>query len=147
MKIKVYDYLSEDAKTIREKVFINEQGFEHEFDDIDKIAAHIVMYGENDEPVATCRVFEAAEKGSYIFGRLAVIRAYRGMGIGRKMITEAEKLVVEKGGTSVSLHAQCRVKSFYEKSGYREFGDIEDDEGCSHIWMSKGLLLNDPAPI
>lgn len=139
MKVVVFDYLSDDAKMIRKKVFMDEQGFENEFDDIDKVASHIVMYNEKEEPVATCRLFESSEKNKYIFGRLSVIVSYRGMNIGTKMIKEAEKLVLKKGGISMSLHAQCRVKSFYEKSGYTESGEIEDDEGCPHIWMSKQI--------
>lgn len=139
MRAKVFDFLSDDAKMIRKKVFMEEQGFENEFDDTDKIASQIVMYNENEEPVATCRIFPGDEKGEFIFGRLAVMMPYRGMTIGTKMIEEAEKTVLQKGGTALLLHAQCRVKSFYEKSGYTAFGDIEDDEGCPHIWMKKAL--------
>lgn len=139
MKVQVYDFLSDDAKRIRKKVFIEEQGFKNEFDDTDKIASQIVMYNDNEEPIATCRIFAGAEKGEFIFGRLAVLMPYRGMNIGTKMIGEAEKLVLKKGGTSMRLHAQCRVKSFYEKLGYTEYGSIEDDEGCPHIWMNKLL--------
>ena len=139
MKIIVFDFLSDDAKMIREKVFMEEQGFENEFDDIDKIASHLVMYNEKEEPIATCRVFESSEKDKYIFGRLAVVASCRGMNIGTEMIKEAEKLVLKKGGVSLSLHAQCRVKSFYKKSGYTEFGEIENDEGCPHIWMNKQI--------
>lgn len=139
MKINIYDYLSDDAKVIRKKVFMDEQGFENEFDDIDKAASHIVMYSENEEPIATCRIFEGSEKNEFIFGRLAVILPYRGMNIGTRMIREAEKFVLKKGGTAISLHAQCRVKSFYEKLGYIEFGEIDDDEGCPHIWMRKQI--------
>lgn len=139
MKVIVFDFLSDDAKMIRKKVFMDEQGFENEFDDTDKIASHIVMYNEKEEPVATCRFFESSEKNKFIFGRLSVIASYRGMNIGTKIIKEAEKNVTKKGGISMSLHAQCRVKSFYEKIGYTEFGEIEDDEGCPHIWMNKQL--------
>lgn len=140
MKIVLFDYLSDDARMIRKKVFMDEQGFENEFDDTDKIASHIVMYNEKEEPVATCRFFESSEKNNFIFGRLAVIVPYRGMDIGTKMINAAEKFVLKKGGTSVSLHAQCRVKNFYEKSGYTAFGETDDDEGCPHVWMRKQIL-------
>ncbi len=37
----------------------------------------------------------------------------------------------------MKLHAQCRVKNFYEKSGYQAYGEIDEDEGCPHIWMRK----------
>ena len=137
MKVSVYDVLSDDAKLIRKQVFMEEQGFENEFDDIDKKASHIVMYNEKEEPIATCRIFESDERNECIFGRLAVIASYRGMNIGTDMIREAEKVVLKKGGTSILLHAQCRVKSFYEKLGYTAYGEIDDDEGCPHIWMSK----------
>lgn len=63
MRIKVYDYLTEDAKQIREKVFMQEQGFQNEFDEIDSVAVQIVMYDETETPVATCRIFEDTEKG------------------------------------------------------------------------------------
>ena len=35
MEIEMYEQLPEDAKRIRVKVFMEEQGFENEFDDIE----------------------------------------------------------------------------------------------------------------
>ena len=35
------------------------------------------------------------------------------------------------------VHAQVRVSSFYEKQGYIQFGQIDDDEGVPHKWMKK----------
>lgn len=138
MKLKIYNFLSADAKIIRKQVFMEEQGFKNEFDDIDNISFHIVMYDEN-RPVATCRVYEDIVKNEYILGRLSVVKEYRGMSLGAKMIGEAERIVKEKGGTSIRLHAQCRVTPFYGQQGYKEYGVIEDDEGCPHIWMKKQL--------
>lgn len=138
MKFKIYNFLSDDEKIIRKQVFMEEQGFKNEFDDIDNISFHIVMYDEN-RPVATCRVYEDIVKNEYILGRLSVVKEYRGMSLGAKMIGEAEKIVKEKGGTSIRLHAQCRVTPFYGQQGYKEYGVIEDDEGCPHIWMKKQL--------
>lgn len=139
MKIKTYDYLSDDAKKIRASVFMQEQGFEQEFDAVDDIACQIVMYEENNQPVATCRVFEASERNQFILGRLAVMKDYRGKNIGSQMLQEAEKIVLRKGGTVILLHAQCRVRDFYAQSGYTAFGEVEEDEGCPHIWMKKQL--------
>lgn len=138
MKFKIYNFLSADAKIIRKQVFMEEQGFKNEFDDIDNISFHIVMYDEN-RPVATCRVYEDIVKNEYILGRLSVVKEYRGMSLGAKMIGEAERIVKGKGGTSIRLHAQCRVTPFYGQQGYKEYGVIEDDEGCPHIWMKKQL--------
>lgn len=139
MRISVFDSLPDDAKKIREEVFMNEQGFKNEFDEIDNKAAHIVLYSDDNMPIATCRVFQSEESGTYTFGRLAVRKEYRGNSLGSLLIKEAEKYVAQKGGKELVLHAQCRVVDFYKKSGFTEFGEIGEDEGCPHIWMKKSV--------
>lgn len=47
MKVNVYGFLSDDAKMIRKKGVMEEQDFENEFDDTDKVALHIVMYNDD----------------------------------------------------------------------------------------------------
>ncbi len=136
MVIKTFDYLPDDAKYIREEVFMREQGFENEFDEIDGIAVHIVVY-DDDAPVAVCRVF--AENGEYFLGRVAILKEYRGKGLGALLLSEADKKVRELGGKSISAHSQCRAKGFYAASGYAEVGEIDYDEGCPHIMMKKYL--------
>ncbi len=46
MDFKVYDYLPESAKFVRQTVFVEEQGFVNELDETDNIAMHIVLYDE-----------------------------------------------------------------------------------------------------
>ena len=83
--------------------------------------------------------FAGKEKDSYLLGRLAVVKSYRGKKIGSKMIEEAEKAVKEQGGKNICLHSQCRAKDFYAKCGYMPFGEEDEEEGCPHIWMKKSL--------
>ena len=133
------DGLPEAAREIREKVFIREQGFQDEFDSVDVEAAHIVVYRNEKQPAATCRVFWDEEKQSYVLGRLAVCREYRGTNLGAAAVERAERYICEKGGCRVALHAQCRVRAFYEKLGFTVFGEPDEEEGCPHIWMEKEL--------
>ncbi|MDE6747906.1 MAG: GNAT family N-acetyltransferase [Lachnospiraceae bacterium] len=141
METVIYDGIPDYAKKIRQKVFVDEQGFNDEFDYIDETVAHIVMFDENKKPIGTCRIFWDAEMNTYILGRLAVIKEYRGKNIGSDIVKEAEKYVEKNGGQSIALHAQCRASAFYQKSGFTEFGDIDDVEGCPHIWMKKNLKI------
>lgn len=138
MTFKVYDKLCEDAKQIRISVFVEEQGFEIEFDDTDKIAKHIVGY-DGAKPVAVCRYFYDDEHNSYMVGRIAVIKECRGMHLGDKILSFAEQKIKEDGGKSVSLSAQMRVSGFYEKQGYKKQGSEYFDEFCPHILMTKLL--------
>ena len=55
MKFVFYKELIEDAKMIRQKVFVEEQGFENEFDDIDQRSLHLVVYQDN-EPIGCARM-------------------------------------------------------------------------------------------
>ena len=137
MKLQVFSSLPEAAKTIREKVFTDEQGFTVEFDDIDEIAAHLVLFDEDNTPVATCRIFKELGQDFYTLGRLAVIKEYRGKKLGLLLLQEAERYVKENGGNCIVLHAQQTVTEFYKKAGFTEFGDVEYDEGCPHIRMKK----------
>lgn len=137
MKIIVYEGIPDCAKAIRQKVFIDEQGFCNEFDDIDQIAMHLVMFSDEERPIATCRIFWDDTMKMYILGRLAVLQEYRGKRIGSMMVQEGERIIQNKGGRRMALHAQCKAKAFYHKIGFIEFGSIDTDEGCPHIWMKK----------
>ena len=131
MKIKIYDFLPREAMKIREKVFVEEQGFLEEFDEIDSYAVHLVLFDQG-EPIAACRFFQEKEKQDYIVGRIAVIKEYRGQKIGTKVLRAAEEEIRR-------LHAQLRAKEFYEKQGYLSYGEIGYEEYCPHIWMKKKL--------
>ncbi len=136
MRIEIFEKIPQQARNIREEVFLKEQGFQSDRDQIDDIAIHIVGF-ENDTPVATCRVFESETKGVYILGRLAVIKEYRGRGLGKEMIRQAEKCVKEIDGESLTMHSQLHAKEFYSKLGYQEYGQVEYEQNQPHIWMKK----------
>ena len=76
MEIRVYDTLPEDARQIRQEVFIEEQHFQEEFDGIDSRALHLVLYRDGS-PAGTCRFFQGREPGAYLVGRIAVRKPFR----------------------------------------------------------------------
>lgn len=133
MKFEFSQVLPIGAKMIREKVFVLEQGFENEFDDIDNIAYHLVVFDK--EPVGTARMFD--EEGTMILGRIAVLKEYRHLHIGSQILQALENKAKELGYHEVVLSAQVRAKSFYEKNGYVCFGEEYLDEYCPHIHMKK----------
>ena len=136
MNTKTYTTLPQEAKDIRIKVFIKEQGFENEFDDIDQISLHIVVFDET-KPVGTCRFFK--ENNHYTIGRVAVLKEYRNQHIGNLLLKSAEKEIKKLNGDLIVVHAQVRVSPFYENQGYIQFGQIDDDEGVPHMWMKKKI--------
>lgn len=133
---KFYDYLPKEAKEIRQAVFVEEQGFHNEFDDIDDRAFHFLLIFEG-KYVATARIFADEEKDTYDIGRVCVLKPYRKYHLGKNLMQFIETKVKQLGGKKIVLSAQCRVRSFYEKLGYVASGDIYLDEYCEHIHMEK----------
>ncbi len=134
MEIKIYNNLPTEAKTVREKVFIEEQGFSYDYDEVDDIAVHFVMF-EDNFPVAACRVFPDETPKTFALGRLAVKKECRGKNYGSMMLDAAKDYVKSTGGEALILHSQLHAKDFYAKNGFKEYGEIEYEEDCPHIWM------------
>ena len=139
MRVEIFQVIPKQAMEIRKKVFVEEQGFQNEFDDMDLLATHFVALDDSDTPIATGRVFKGQENGTYILGRLAVLKESRGKNIGSLIVEKAEEYVKKIGREQIQLHAQCRVVAFYNKLGFSSFGEMEEEEGCPHIWMRKML--------
>ena len=139
MEIKSFHALPEDAVAIRTTVFVEEQGFQEEFDSIDHEAIHFVAY-EDGSPIATCRIFADTEDAeTYILGRFAVLSPCRGRGVGREMMQAVEQYAAQLGISRLRLHAQCRVEKFYQRLRFSTYGEIELEENCPHVWMEKSL--------
>ncbi len=140
MDIRVYKEFPPQAMLLRTAVFVEEQGFVDEFDANDAIATHFVAYNEAGEPIATCRVFEAGEKGEYTLGRFCVRKDHRGQRVGRELLKAAEREVASQGGKRIVLHSQLHAKGFYGRCGYIAEGEIEYEQNHPHIYMRKELI-------
>ena len=58
---------------------------------------------------------------------LCVDEAYRGKGLGAKLLAEVESAAKEKGCYLIHLDTfDFQAKEFYEKQGYEVFGVLED---------------------
>ena len=55
------------------------------------------------------------------------------------LVGREEKEIKKINGDLIVVHAQVRICPFYEKQGYIQFGQIDDDEGVPHMWMKKKI--------
>lgn len=137
IQIKTKDN-EQDYRTVRIEVFMKEQGFHNEFDEIDAIATHLTVYV--DGVLAGCaRCFPHREDAVWVFGRIAVLPQFRHQGLGGVLLQEMEKLVKSRGGKRCLLDAQCRACAFYESYGYTVCGQEHMDEHVPHVQMGKIL--------
>ena len=115
-----------DARLIRQHVFVEEQGFENEFDEIDEYAYHLVIY-QNDEAIATGRMYEKDQE-TMILGRIAIIKECRKIGLGSKIVLRLENEAKQLGYIITQLSAQQRAHGIYEKLGYQTQGEVYYNE-------------------
>lgn len=128
-----------EAREIRQKVFVEEQKFDNEFDAMDEEAYHVLIQRDG-AAVATGRIYrKEGEAATFVIGRIAVLKASRGQNLGSLVVEQLEKEAGRLGGHTVRLSAQVRAKGFYETMGYRCFGEEFMDEHVPHIWMEKTI--------
>lgn len=129
-----------DSFYVRKKVFIEEQGYKNEFDQIDDNCKYVTVK-MNGSPVATGRVYKNPDvSDSVIFGRIAVLKEYRGFHIGKLVLESLENIAIEIGAKEIILSSQEYAVPFYEKSGFVLADNIiYYDEGNPHRKMKKIL--------
>ena len=131
--VREVSWASESAtlRQIREAVFVVGQGIDArlEWDDEDESARHFAAYRADGRLVGTGRLLASGQ-----IGRMAVLSAYRGAGIGRAIL-DAAVATARNDGLEVFLHAQADVVGFYEDAGFVAEGPRFDEAGIEHQAM------------
>jgi len=126
--------LKQMAFEIRRRVFIEEQGVPEsiELDSDDAHAYHaLAMLGE--QAIGCARMVPHHE---YVkIGRMAVIREWRGRGVGRRLLDFLVGEARSLGYRRAVLHAQLHAEGFYLKAGFRPIGPEFDEAGIPHRRM------------
>jgi DNA-binding MarR family transcriptional regulator len=92
------------------------------------------------EPVA-CGAVKHLAGGPTDIKRMWVAPAARGLGIGRRMLAELERLARESGARTARLETNrvlTEAIALYRSAGYREVPAF-NDEPFAHHWFEKGL--------
>ena len=123
-------------RTIREAVFVAEQGvpIELEMDDRDIICTHVLALVD-EYPIGTARLDTDGK-----IGRLAVLSQFRGQGLGRLIMQEIEAIAQDRQLPYLWCHAQKTAVSFYQALGYKITGPNFLEAGIVHCTMEKNRL-------
>lgn len=131
------------AESVRRQVFIEEQQIDEadEWDAQDAQALHAVVLNEAGMPLATGRMFpDSQQVGMALIGRMAVVKAMRGRGLGKQVLQALMQAAKQAGFTHVKLHAQTSAQAFYAAQGFVPEGDVYDEVGIAHINMCAWLI-------
>lgn len=126
-----------DLMSLRKTVFMEEQGVPEslEWDNLDGDAIQLIATTSEGKPIGTARVLPTGQ-----IGRLAVLREYRGYGVGQALLT----ICIDFGRTlpnidRLFLNAQTSARHLYEKAGFVPVGKVFHEAGIPHIRMELTL--------
>ena len=120
------------ARAVREKVFIEEQGVPRalEWDEWDEPSDHAVAFDDGSNAIGTARLLPDGH-----VGRIAVLRPWRGQGVGAALLQAMVQLARDKQMQEVVLNAQTHAAGFYRRFGFAARGEEFLEAGISHVEM------------
>ena len=140
VRLGTWDALSPEASAIRRQVFVEEQKIPLalEMDAADASALHALACNRLGLPLATGRLLAHAP-GIAKIGRMAVLSAMRGSGIGCAVLDALTQAARARGDRQLLLHAQSSALAFYARAGFVAQGDPFEEAGIAHQAMVKAL--------
>jgi len=143
-QIVVADHASafEDLRAVRETVFVQEQRVpvELELDELDPRSRHVLARDRDGRAIGTARLTPEGR-----IGRMAVLREWRGSGVGSALLHALLRLAREDGRDGVALNAQVEAIPFYARHGFVAQGERFMEAGIEHQAMR--LRLDRPQPV
>lgn len=130
-----WDQARAHAAPIRFTVFVEEQGvpLEIELDEHDAQSVHALAF-EGARAVGTARLLPDGH-----IGRMAVLKEWRGRGIGALMLEDLMEHAKERGDREIHLSAQVHALPFYLAHGFVPEGDEYLEAGIRHQAMKRQL--------
>jgi GNAT superfamily N-acetyltransferase len=101
----------------------------------------LVVVLRNQEGEVCGGLSGATSRGWLFVDHLVVTEASRGQGLGRKLVSMAEREAIKRGCANAWLNTfEFQARGFYEKLGYERFGTLENYPiGFSRFFMQKSL--------
>jgi predicted GNAT family N-acyltransferase len=123
------------ASAIRLAVFVEEQGVprEIEMDEIDAQCVHALAF-EDGAAVGTGRLLPDGH-----IGRMAILKPWRGRGIGSAILHSLIDAARRRGDREVMLSAQVHAVDFYRAHGFAPEGEVYEEAGIAHQAMIRAL--------
>src|SRR5262249_30225338 len=122
----------ESLRRVRTAVFVDEQSVPPplEWDGLDDDCLHVLAEDSHGPPIGTGRLLPDGH-----IGRMAVIAAWRGRGVGGAILSELLCCAAGQGLTEVVLNAQTHAVGFYARYGFSAEGAAFLDAGIEHRRM------------
>lgn len=126
----------DSLRVVRRKVFVEEQRVPEdlEWDEEDERSDHVMAVAADGTAIGTGRLLRDGH-----IGRMAVLKEWRGRGVGSALMGYLLGLARKSGHGVVKLHAQTHAEGFYVKHGFAVEGAEFIEAGIPHVVMVRTL--------
>ena len=123
-------------RAVRTAVVVVEQNIpaDLEWDAFDAVSIHALAVDAAGTPIGCGRLLPDRH-----IGRMAVLAAWRGQGVGAALLEHLIEIARRRGDPSLRLHAQTRAMPFYARFGFAPVGKEFVEAGIPH-WTMERLL-------
>lgn len=126
-----------DLLRLRAEIFVVEQTcIYNDLDGLDKDAVHMIIK-KDDEIVGCSRLLQPGMRfPDFSIGRVVVKKNMRGTGLGKKIMEEAKKYMIEKwNAQNINVSAQKYLQKFYEDLGFSVATKEYLEDRIPHVGM------------
>jgi predicted GNAT family N-acyltransferase len=136
VEVVAYASARDELQSVREIVFVREQHVpaEMERDALDPQCVHVIARTTGGVAIGTGRLTP-----DHRIGRMAVLREWRGKGVGDAMLLALVEQARERGWREVGLNAQASAITFYTRHGFLPHGERFVEAGIEHLAMRRLL--------
>lgn len=103
---------------------------ELEWDGLDESAVHLLATSRDDEAIGCARLI-----GDGSIGRMAVLKSWRNLGVGKALLEIAILHYQQQGTQPITLSAQIHAIGFYQQAGFKMCSKPYLDAGIMHVDM------------
>jgi ElaA protein len=121
---------------LRQSILVVEQSSPYpDLDFVDQVADHLLVT-HDDALIGYARCHGPLPgKACASFGRLTVAGQYRGIGLGKELVSAILARLAKGSCPDVLIGAQLYLEEFYERFGFTRDGEPYDDVGVLHVNM------------
>jgi predicted GNAT family N-acyltransferase len=136
VRIADWDHDLGAIRHVRDAVFVAEQQVDpdEEWDDADPNCLHVIAETQKCDAVGTGRLDITGK-----IGRMAVLKGYRGTGVGTLIMQTLIEAAKDRNLPEVYLNAQTHAVPFYTRHGFAAEGEEFLEANIPHVRMRRQL--------
>lgn len=129
----------EDMIALRMNVLLDPIGIPRSYINPEKEKEDLLLGAYHNERLIGCCILTKVTGTVVQLRQMAIDASVQQKGVGALLLRYAERIAVEKGYTTLIMHARNAVLGFYKKSGYAIDGEEFFEVGIGHHRMKKML--------